>query len=130
MLASRMRKVAAMGRLVARFGADHNLGKQNKPRVIPEYNPLEFEPFKYARERAQLYKGYTYEELYGVYRSIEHSNVIKKEIRKDTIVMWLVILGMGYYAFNAKKNIHAFEDAWLTGYYEPRVESEWNSGLK
>ena len=103
---------AALSRAFAKkeFGSK---GKKN----YPDYDPMEFEPFKYPRERAKLMPDYTYGELFGIHQNIKHSNFIKKEMVKDNTMLGVAVLLLLGWVIYKKGQIVEFEDTWM-GYYD------------
>ena len=61
-------------------------------RLGPEYERREFDAYKYEYEKTQSHLGYSLEELFGKRYGLKHSEVIKKEMRKDTYVLLFAAL--------------------------------------
>jgi hypothetical protein len=81
----------------------------SKDAKAPAYNPIEFEPFKFERERNQIFHGYSFQELFGKAYGEKHSNLIRKEMNKDNIVFWVLISAILYLAVVRKERIEEFE---------------------
>lgn len=77
--------------------------KKYKPEdpSIPEYDPLDFEPFKLQVEKEKIAMGYTMEEVFGKYYGINHPPAIKREMTKDSIVFTVVGIVLIVMAFQS-----------------------------
>ena len=55
---------------------------------------LSFElfPFKFEREKVHFIGNFTYEEAYGTYFGLKHSEPVRKEMLKDTILASSLLL--------------------------------------
>lgn len=100
------------------FGSKKPFSNEHK---VPDYNPTEFEPFKFQRERNQIFHGYSFQELMGRSYGEKHSNFIRKEMAKDTIIFWILFGFIIYLGVVRKERIEEFEEAWYN-YYDNAKE--------
>ncbi|KAL4433338.1 hypothetical protein ABPG74_017442 [Tetrahymena malaccensis] len=84
-----------------------NIEKSPAP---PTIGQVELEPFKFNHERDQLIYGYTMEELYGKKFGLKHSATILREIKKDTIMMILFVIGGFTYCYHMRETRFQLDD--------------------
>jgi len=71
-------------------------------RLGPEYDRREFDGYKYEYEKTQSHLGYTAEELLGKRYGLKHSEVIKKEMRKDNYMLLIATILVGTFVFQSR----------------------------
>eukprot|EP01017_Pseudomicrothorax_dubius_P011825 TRINITY_DN1452_c0_g3_i1.p1 TRINITY_DN1452_c0_g3~~TRINITY_DN1452_c0_g3_i1.p1 ORF type:complete len:155 (-),score=30.07 TRINITY_DN1452_c0_g3_i1:147-611(-) len=80
----------------------------------PNYDPMEYEPFKFDVERQSLGIGYTTEELYGKRFGMRYSTSVERETIKDTIMFYVVVFGTLFGLMLSRDSVLQEEDAFLT----------------
>lgn len=75
---------------------------------------FEFEPFKFTREKQQLYHGYTVEELYGKRYGLNHSPMVRKEMSKDNVMVIVAILAGMVMCGLSREHDKTLEKDWKT----------------
>lgn len=81
-------------------------------RLGPEYDRREFDAYKYEWEKSQSHLGYTPEELFGTRYGLKHSEAIRKEMKKDSIMLVLGLLFVGAFYFRSRQSKNEENEAW------------------
>lgn len=69
------------------------------------FHPSELYPFKFRHEQYSLYQGFTEEEIFGMKYGYKHAPQISREIKKDSIMFILMLLGIFTY-MNCSRDIN------------------------
>ena len=106
---------------LSRAFAKKTFGKQ-KP--LHEYNPVEFEPFKFQYEREELFKGFTQDELFQRDFGERHSNQVRRDMSLDSFIAISIFVASAIFGVLKKDSIFEFELAWDEYYQARKDEAE------
>ena len=76
------------------------------------YDPIEYESFKFEKEKEKYYAGYDITDIYGKNLYMEHSPKVKKDISTDNLVMVLFFIITVYFVIEKKNRVYKFRDAY------------------
>jgi hypothetical protein len=97
------------------FSTNNTEGSYKKPDQVPEYDRVEFEPFKFNHEKHQVFSGYTMEELFGARYDRKVPDEVRRQQGFDTFMILLTI-GLSLYLVAQSRNTWMVDDEYFKSY--------------